>query len=231
MLCWRKKPGRRMYCYQPLPKRRSCKLNYPDILPQKENASQWCGGIGKEDVDYARDRIQKINAKIKEALNANVAKLSDNDKNRLKLVDIENEFGNNALCPSKDELALANGIKETNFDIEARRLLNLDGNGDAQARALVDNLSNSYQAYRQCLIRSLASTMYCDVDAGLQEVNSDAKALVKYIIDTDNGNSNLKIIIGNMAKPADSGEDKFIRYDRSFGFFPSQCQGSQHYGV
>jgi len=38
-------------------------LNYPDILPIKNEAPEWCGGISRSDLDYANQKATQINQK------------------------------------------------------------------------------------------------------------------------------------------------------------------------
>ena len=200
-------------------------LNYPNILPKKEIAPEWCSGINKDDVNYARERIERINQKIKEALENTAAQLGDDKKDYLKLVDVEKSFGSNALCPSNSSLALANEIKESNFDAEVRRLLNLDDNGDQIARALVDNIADKYNDYKGCMLMNSIIKMtsfpanICDEDGKWSQLMDDGMGLINYI-------ENEKLIIrANLTKSPDSGEDVSIRYDRSFGLFHPNAQG------
>jgi len=197
-------------------------LNYPNILPAKEIAPQWCGGIGKADVGYARQRIEKINEKIREALDNTVSQLDIDKKDRLKLVDMEKSFGGNALCPSNDNLALANEIKESNFDIEIRRLLNLDGNGDQAARQLIDNISAHYKDYKNCMLMNSMTTFpiqICDENGKWAQLMDNGRELLRYIEDKK------VIILGNLTKSPASDEDRVIRYDRSFGLFHPNAKG------
>ncbi|GMX58327.1 MAG: hypothetical protein YFSK_6870 [Candidatus Yanofskyibacterium parasiticum] len=113
-------------------------LSYPNIIPDSETlgSSGLCGGIRKKDLDYLRKIIKEINGKITAA--AETVRAAGNT--RMKLINAEMIFGHNALCPSKPEDTLANGIKEDRLDAEANRLLNKDNQGDVQSGAMIADL-------------------------------------------------------------------------------------------
>lgn len=84
-------------------------LTYPNLLP--EDPPPWCGGISPGDVGYARDKTVQINDIIRA------------DASGITIVDVQDAFGANPLCPTDPGDALANGISEANLDAELARLL------------------------------------------------------------------------------------------------------------
>jgi hypothetical protein len=205
---------------------RVLQLNYPNILPEKEKSPSWCSGIRKEDINYARKKIKEINKKIIDAFNANAA-----NNPRLEFVNVENSLGDNALCPGDESNALANSINQDNFNAEIRRLLNLDGNGDVQSRALIDGLVSAYNDWKKCSVIHLiyintpvpARLLLhdCDVDAAWGAINNSFDSLADYF-------SNQKLnsdILPNLIVPEGGGENAGIRFDRSKGLFHPNAKG------
>jgi choice-of-anchor A domain-containing protein len=82
-------------------------VTYPSILPSPDVfGGDTCGGILKEDANYAIGRVQRINDKIEEAAESSGA----------AVVDLENSFGENPLCPADPDLALAHGIPQERIE-------------------------------------------------------------------------------------------------------------------
>ena len=198
-------------------KARILQLNYPNFLPAKAGAPAWCGGVRKEDLDFARGKAAQIDKIIADALRATAARDS-----RLELVNMENSFGANGLCPSSPDAVLANGIDESLFDTEVQRLLNLTSTGgDPVARALLDTLVTDYQNLKQCL-RDAANPFgtHCNPSAAWNTVAADGNALLTYL------QSQLdKFIVPNLVAPPSSPENANIRFDRSRGFFHPNAKG------
>ncbi len=204
---------------------RILQLNYPNILPEKSKSPSWCSAIRKEDIDYARKKAKNINQEIEKAFNNSAA------NPRFEFVNVENSLGDNALCPANDNNALANGIKEANLDAEIRRLLNLDGNGDAQFRALIDNLVSAYGNWKKCSARHLAYIAApdwahllirdCDVKGVWKNVTITFDTIYEYL----NEISDSKIKPNLIAPENNSGESNEIRFDKSQGLFHPNAKG------
>lgn len=204
---------------------RILQLNYPNILPEKSKSPSWCSAIRKEDIDYARRKIKSINQKIEEAFSNSAA------NPRFEFVNVENSLGDNALCPANGDNALANNIKEANFNAEIRRLLNLDGNGDAQSRALIDDLVSAYGDWKKCSVRHLAYIVApdwarlliqdCDAGGAWGNVKDKFDLIVDYLL-RQKLNSD---VLPNLIAPVDSGESNEIRFDKSQGLFHPNAKG------
>ncbi len=202
---------------------RILQLNYPNILPEKSKSPSWCSAIRKEDIDYARKKAKNINQEIEKAFNNSAA------NPRFEFVNVENSLGDNALCPANDNNALANGIKEANLDAEIRRLLNLDGNGDAQSRALIDNLVSAYGNWKKCSARHLAYIAApdwahllirdCDVGEAWKNVVSNSEGYISYI------NNQKNRIFSNLVITDNLNESSNIRFDKSQGLFHPNAKG------
>jgi len=103
-------------------------------------------------------------------------KVLANSEARLGLVDVQDTFGTNPLCPAWEGERLASGIDARNLDLEVARLLNLDGTGDRQARQRVDRLVASYRDWRECLLDRVTSFYDgsdCDLSAAFAEVKDE----------------------------------------------------------
>ncbi len=195
-------------------------LNYPGILPDADDAPSWCGGIREEDIDYADEKAAKINDIIRDSVSAAQVEANAQDR-RFDLVDVTDAFGSNALCPASSSDQLANGISEENFTAELRRLLNLDGDGDAYMRGLLDNLVENYNFYWSCASVQWLPWSSCDIDDAADSVAGSVAALKEYL-----GNHE-KEVLANLAKPPSTGESTLARYDRSRGLFHPNYRGIQ----
>lgn len=198
------------------PKARVLQVNYPDILPQKKGAPSWCGGIRKEDLDYARSKAAQIDKIVSDTVHTT----AQNDP-LLELVNLENALGGNALCPSTADLALANGINETNFNTELSRLLNLDGHGDAVARSKLDTLGLDWNKYLDCLHTHYTHYINpfgndCNTKAAWNQVEADGRDLLSYL------NTQQDTILTNLVAPADN---TGVGFDRSRGLFHPNAHG------
>ncbi len=190
-------------------------LDYPNILPVK-SSPDYCGGLSKDDVNYALGRVRQIDDTVRKAIATTSA-----GNSRLSLVDVEKAFGPNALCPAKAGDRLANGITKTALDAEITRLLNLDGTGDATARAKVDTMAAGYRAYRNCLINKANPF---DGDCNLSAAYNTLKAAV-----SDAGNylaSQQDQIFAELVSPPGTSDDTTqVGFDRSRGLFHPNDRG------
>ncbi len=193
------------------PKARVLQVNYPDILPQKKGAPSWCGGIRKEDLDYARGKAAQIDKIISDTVHTNAL-----DNPLLEQVNLENALGGNALCPPSADSAFANGIDENNFNTELSRLLNLDGHGDAVARSKLDTLGQDWNKYLECVRANINPFNHCDISAAWNQVEKDGQDLLKYL------NSQQDTIFTNLVKP---GDNTGVGFDRSRGLFHPNANG------
>jgi hypothetical protein len=205
---------------QTFAKARVIQVNYPDILPQKGKSDRYCGGLREKDINYARKKVEAINDKISQAQIV-VAK----NNPRLELADLQNSLGDNALCPKNDADALANGINEANLNAEVRRLLNLDGNGDAQSRALIDDLAAAYNSWKQCLgvhFNVFDGGADCNVSVANNQVRNSTISLLNYL----NNPNQMRTILANLVGYLNE-ENLEIRYDRSKGLFHPNANGHE----
>jgi len=197
---------------------RVIQADYPDILPKNTKSLSYCGGLRKEDIGYARGKVNAINEKINQAKLA----VAQSDP-RLELANLQGSLGGNALCPANDGNALANGIKEANLNAEIRRLLNLDGNGDAQSRQLIDDLLEKYNSWKQCLgvrLNVFDGGADCDTGEAYDQLLAVWSNIVKYLTKENV----LGEILANLAK-IPLGENALINYDRSKGLFHPNAKG------
>ena len=205
---------------------RILQLNYPNILPEKSKSPAWCSGICKEDINYARKKIKDINKKIADAFNDRAGA-----DPRFEFVDVESSLGDNALCPANEDNALANNIKEANLNAEIRRLLNLDGNGDAQSRALIDDLVSAYGNWKKCSAKHLAyiaapiSTHLFLQDCDTREAWGDVEGKFDLIVDYLLRQKLNSDILPNLIAPVESGESNEINFDKSQGLFHPNVKG------
>lgn len=187
------------------PQARVLQLNYPNILPSKGRAPPWCGGFRKDDLDFARRKVAKINTVIRDA----VAR----PETGIGLVNLEQAFGDNPLCPGRTG-ALSNGIRKTYFRAEVRRLLNIGGNGDAIARSLLDTFVARYNDFKRCFIINALPFLTCNVVSAFNDVRTAADAVLDYL-----ENRSPTIQANLIAPAASTSESENVRFDRSRGFF------------
>jgi len=198
------------------PNARVLQVDYPDILPAK-NTPAWCGGLRAGDVDYARKKIKKIDSAVRSAVSNSASADS-----RLQLVEEENTFGNNALCPASAADQLTNGISKANVDTEIDRLLNVDNKGDAMARAKLDSLVSAWKAYKACLANQLNpfDRSSCNLSQSWANVEAKAADLMNYM------KSQQTTIFGNLVSPPGTSDDRpDVAFDRSRGLFHPNARG------
>lgn len=191
---------------------RILQLTYPDSLPAERDAPSWCGGIRKEDLAFAKGKIDQIDDVVRETVE---------DQGRLEIVDIQSAFGGNALCPGSAELTLANGFSEENFTQELTRLLNLDGDGDARARAKLDTLVDRYHEWKACWREHLSLFgPDCDVDAAYERMLEAGRDVLAYL------QTQMNLIQANVIAPSEPGGESIgVRGDRSRGLFHPNANG------
>ncbi|MCE0488296.1 SGNH/GDSL hydrolase family protein [Ornithinimicrobium sediminis] len=193
------------------PGARVMQVNYPGVLPAGDSPA-WCGGLRAKDIDYAGQRITDINARIDEA-----AASTDTE-----VVDIEDSFGANALCPASSADQLAVGIDQDSFDTEVTRLLNLDGDGDPVSREMLDDLVDAYQDAKTCLAAELNpfNRQGCDVGAANDRVVAEAQELLGYL------QTQQATVFGNIMSPPGTTDDSVqVAFDRSRGLFHPNAAG------
>jgi hypothetical protein len=194
---------------------RVMQLNYPVFLPKRaQGIAEWCGGIRKSDLDYARQRAMLLNASIASAFQSTA-------DSRLQLVNMADAFGSNPLCSHDANGALINGISQENFDAEVDRLLNLNGTGDAESRRLLDQIVSQYNALKQCGFDHYNPFgRDCDVAARRAELDTTITQLLTYLfqqLDTT--------ILPNLAAPPSSGESPAVRLNRGKGLLHPNANG------
>lgn len=183
---------------------RVMQLNYPDILPHGDSPA-WCGGLRAKDVDFAKQRITDINARIQQAAVATGT----------EIVNIQDSFAPNALCPSSSSDKLANGIGQAAFDTEVTRLLNANGDGDPVARAKLDKLVAEYNAWKACWGEELNPFgPSCDTDAALGRLQAVGLEVLNYLQTQE------ATILANVVSPPGTTDDSIdVGFDRSRGLF------------
>lgn len=189
-------------------------LDYPSILPAK-NAPEYCGGIDRGDIEFARKKIKKINESIRKAI-------EQTDDPRLGIAEMEAAFGSNALCPASAGTALANGIGRDAVDREVSRLLNLSPGGDATTRGLVDALVRRYSEYKGCLANQANpfDGSACNLDAAFSRMKAAADAVLERVKNQE------ELIFANLVSaPGTTDDSQVVAYDRSRGLFHPNAKG------
>lgn len=190
------------------PNARVLQVNYPYIIPDPKKSDAICGGIRKEDLSYARQKIRDINKQIKGAVTTSAA-----DHPQLQLVNLQSSLGANAMCPGVPSAQMAVGVEQANLKTEVGRLMD-----DSTFRPLVDNLIEAYGHQRNCqkiargVLRQLCA-------AQLVEVKIAFDNLKAYFTKDER-----KKIQANMIRPGIP-EDFGIRFDRSKGLFHPNALG------
>ena len=188
-------------------KARILQLNYPNILPLKKNADEYCGGILKDDLDFANNITRRLNNAVNDSVDT-----SSLISLRYELVDIESSLGKTSLCLG----TYANGISNSNLNVEVGRLLNLDSNGDAEARKLLDELVNNYEEFMDCVERKVNLFQSCSIltlrNKGRNVVESKDN-LIEYLTTA----STMTTIFANLASSGN--EEENLRFDRARGLF------------
>lgn len=188
---------------------RIMQLNYPDILPEPNASPDVCGGIRKDDLAFARGKVQ--------AIDSAVSSTASSAGNRYEVVDVESLFGPNPLCPGSADLTLANGIQQSNLKGEIDRLLNLTPGGDAQSRALLDTLVSRYNDYKSCLAKSIIGL--CDRNAALDRLKAAGNDVMTYL------KNNQNTLVANLLDTG-SGSTPQVLFDRSRGLFHPNANGA-----
>ena len=132
-------------------------LTYPNAVPVADDfPGETCGGLLPGDADYARETATLIN----DVVRSEVAARTVESNGRYQLVDIEQAFGENALCPADPAQQLLVGIDQDRLESLVQELLE----PGSSTRQLVDNLLDAYGRYRNCRIdpRSYFNSARCD---------------------------------------------------------------------
>jgi lysophospholipase L1-like esterase len=200
---------------------RILQVDYPDILPSEAQSDPYCGGIRAKDVEYASSQIKRINDQIRTAINESQA-----DDINVELVELEDSFGSNALCPPSGARAV--GIRQSDMDIEVARMMT-EGN---LIREAVDEVVSEYEDYKDCLGRPGGTVVTCPNNDALEAIKSlvgvlqDSAALIQAnlveplpeeeMVDPDETNPEvLRIAARSLA----------LRIDRSRGLFHPNAAG------
>lgn len=190
---------------------RMMQVNYPNPLPDVDDAPSYCGGLGDADIGFVTDKIRAINGQIEGAIDA--------VGGRLELVDLERALGPRALCPAEGETTYSIGFEEANVDDEIDRLLNIDGNGDAEARRLVDDLVDDLNDVANCFLIDKLPRKSCDVDAAVARLQVSGGAAFDYLSEELE-----PTILPNVIAPG-TNEAPGIVFDRSRGLFHPSADG------
>jgi hypothetical protein len=131
---------------QQFPQARVLQLTYPLPLPRDGvRFGESCGGIAADDVAFARLKGSKINSAIRKSV-ADTRKKPGGD--RLELVDVQESFGSNGLCPSgRGQYQLANGLTRTGINRAVDYLLD----PAEPIRAEIDKFISTWRTYTDCL--------------------------------------------------------------------------------
>lgn len=197
------------------PNARILQLSYPNPLPSANDVKDWCSGIRPADLHYARKKVGAINDVI-------AASITSTGDGRLELVDVENAFGRNPLCPQDGSQALINGFAEPNVDREIQRLLNLTPDGDPIARQKVDTLVAEWEDHRACVLNKLNPFDGEDCDSG--QTWADLIAAFNSLGEHLRGQTPL--ILANVVEPpGPDAESEAVRFDRSRGLMHPNMVG------
>jgi hypothetical protein len=119
-------------------------LTYPGIVPQQSDfPGDSCGGVLGSDAAYVRTKVQAIDDAVRDA-----AATTHKGNGRMHVVDVQDAFGTNALCPSNPSKALANGISQQRLNSVVQSLLA----SGTDSRQLLDELNSRYQGFRDCVV-------------------------------------------------------------------------------
>lgn len=125
------------------PEAQILQLTYPGVVPEADRfGGDTCGGIRKADSDHARDRIDRINTEIREAL----AIADAAEPGRVRVVELQQAFGENPLCPANASEALANGIDQERLRATVEDLV-----AQPEVRELLDRLVDEYEDLQNCI--------------------------------------------------------------------------------
>ncbi|OXM45242.1 GDSL-type esterase/lipase family protein [Amycolatopsis alba] len=194
--------------YREFPAAKILQLSYPDLLPDPGYAPEWCGGITRGDLAYAKSRVRAINNTIRDT--SRDYRLSDP---RYRWVDLGDSLGPNTLCPTSG-VVTANGISETRFTQELGRLLHF-GAGEITTLGLLEALQAAYDNWQSCLTGNLG-------DCGArpwQLVENAFRTFIQYLGDQE------KVIIRNLVGGAGSSEASDVVLDRAAGLFHPNGNG------
>ena len=143
------------------PNARIIQMSYPVFVPPATSfPGDNCGGILRQDANYARSKGHDIDSAIRTTGAATAAQTGG----RFQIVDLESAFGANPLCPTDPSKALINAISAPEIQAAINTLIA----PGTQSRQLLDNFSNAYDDFRNCVIVfGLASVSLCKVQLAL----------------------------------------------------------------
>ncbi|NNE96062.1 MAG: hypothetical protein HKN24_08530 [Acidimicrobiales bacterium] len=204
--------------HEAFPNARILHLTYPNILPSRDNfGGEYCSSIRQIDANYAASRLDTINSAIRtEVANAQGQGLP------VELVDVEELFGANALCPADAAQALAVGIPKERIDAAVDYLLTREGIGPA-----IEKIAVSWSAARTCLKLSKKLLPLCA--GATQQPFFDGIDEVQAWLEQDTvGDSRLEplqLIQALLAPDSfESGDSLQVLFDRStFVFHPNRA--------
>lgn len=192
------------------PNARLLQLTYPGIVPAGDDfPGDTCGGLLRGDASYVRGKVGDIDGAVRDA-----AALGDSIGFTTEIVDIQNRFGTNALCPADPSKALANGIDQARLESVITELLQ----PGSPTRALVDNLSDRWQGFRNCVIShsffGIVGELFCK--GPLDNLKDALKQLQDYFTP-----DRIQALVGGLA----AGDTPEQRFDNSRLFFHPNAIG------
>jgi hypothetical protein len=126
------------------PNARIDQLTYPGIVPEGDDfPGDSCGGLLSSDAGYVRSKVEAIDDAVRDSVAA-----TRSTNSRMHVVDVQNAFGSNALCPADPSKALANGISQQRLTAVIQSLL-AEG---TESRRLLDDLNGRYKGFRDCVV-------------------------------------------------------------------------------
>jgi alpha-tubulin suppressor-like RCC1 family protein len=195
------------------PNARVLQLTYPDFVPQQSDfAGNSCGGMLRADSNYARTKAQQIDGAIRSA-----GTITTSQSNRFQIVDLENQFGLNGLCPADPSKALVNGISPTAL----RSVIGGLSAPGTQSRVLLDNLANAYNNFRNCVLSIPFSGPGAPVVALFCKFQYDALVAAANALRAYFTPDRISALVGDLA----GGTTPEIRFDNSRLLFHPNAAG------
>ncbi len=202
-------------------------LTYPSIVPEQDNfGGDTCGGIRKDDANYARERVSRINDKIREA----IAIADDARPGMIRVVDLEDAFGENPLCPANPSAALAHGVDQARLRTTVEELI-----ANPEVRELLDKLVDEYNDLQNCIAAAPAGgpiggaiiLAFCSTQ--VDDIGRAAEAVGAYFT----AEGRLDALVGSLVE-GDSVEERFENSRNLFhpnpdGFQIMACQTLETY--
>ncbi len=190
---------------------RVLQLTYPSIVPAADDyPGEVCGGLLRQDANYARSRVTAINDVIREAIDFNRSFFGFDE---LQVVDIENAFGENPICPADPSEALAVGIDQD-------RLVGvIDGllEEGTETRALLDDLNDEYRDWRNCMLWD--PLFFLESHCRTDDLEAAATGIADYFLQGDR----IDDLVGSLMPGANPDE----RFENSRNLFHPTAKGFQ----